>query len=101
MGKGTEFYLKIPLWDTYLDEKQKIIEKPEVINQDSASENPIAVLTDVFEKEIEQEIMEKKKLLGDKPSILIVEDSEDVRTYLTGLLKNDYRFTRQTMAKLV
>ena len=46
---------------------------------------------DDFENEIEQEIIENKKLLGDKPSILIVEDSEDVRIYLKGLLKNDYR----------
>ena len=44
-----------------------------------------------MEIEIEQEIFEKKKILGDKPSILIVEDSEDVRSYLNGLLKKDYR----------
>jgi DNA-binding response OmpR family regulator len=47
--------------------------------------------SDLLEQEIEQEIIEKKKLLGDKPAILIVEDSEDVRRYLNGLLKNDYR----------
>ena len=93
VGKGTEFYLKIPLWDSYLDENQKIIDTitEKLSIEDSASEKSIAVLTDSFEKEIEQEIIENKKLLGDKPSILIVEDSEDVRTYLIGLLKNDYR----------
>lgn len=93
VGKGTEFYLKIPLSDSYLDENQKMLETTteKLSVENSAGEKVNADQIDNFEKEIEQEIIENKKLLGDKPSILIVEDSEDVRIYLKGLLKNDYR----------
>ena len=34
--------------------------------------------------------IDANKLISHKPSILIVEDSEDVRIYLNSLLKNDY-----------
>jgi signal transduction histidine kinase/DNA-binding response OmpR family regulator/streptogramin lyase len=93
LGKGTEFYLKIPLWDSYLNENEKVSEAlvDKLLDENSEQGKVSPEAADLFEKEIEQEIIEKKKILGDKRSILIVEDSEDVRSYLNGLLKNDYR----------
>jgi signal transduction histidine kinase/ligand-binding sensor domain-containing protein/DNA-binding response OmpR family regulator len=93
LGKGTEFNLKIPLWDSYLNGNEKVSEAitDKLIGETYKHEKESAEDSDLFEKEIEQEIIEKKKLLGDKPSILIVEDSEDVRSYLNSLLKSDYR----------
>ena len=93
LGKGTEFNLKIPLWDSYLNDNEKVSESitEKLIDESYKQEKVSAKDSDSFEKEIEQEIIEKNKLLGDKLSILIVEDSEDVRSYLNGLLKSDYR----------
>jgi DNA-binding response OmpR family regulator len=92
-GKGTQFYLQIPLRDNYLDENEKIIEvKSQLFHGDDSFEKKFSSKNaDAIEKEIEKEIIEKNKLLGDKPSILIVEDSEDVRFFVKGILQNDYR----------
>ena len=91
VSKGTEFYLRIPLSDTYLSENEKDIER--IIDQHLLEDKAQIIAGDKplsLDEEIEQEILEKKKLADSKPSILIVEDSEDVRSYITGLLKNDY-----------
>lgn len=91
LGEGTQFYLSIPLSDSYLRASEKETEtiadqqNAEIEDQRNYIEGHQSV-----EQEIEQEILEKKKLADSKPSILIVEDSEDVRSYLAGLLKNDY-----------
>jgi signal transduction histidine kinase/DNA-binding response OmpR family regulator/streptogramin lyase len=95
LGKGTEFILSIPISDTYLSEREKVLgqivdsEKETETNWRPTEEDSEPIEIEI-EKEIEQEIIEKKKLLGDKPSILIVEDSEDVRLYLKSLLKGTY-----------
>ena len=97
VGKGTEFYLRIPLSDTYLSENEKDLEGiidqqlVEDKTQTTAGDKPLSL-----DEEIEQEILEKNKMADSKPSILIVEDSEDVRSYLTGLLKNGYRISEAT-----
>ncbi|HEY6907479.1 MAG TPA: ATP-binding protein, partial [Ignavibacteriaceae bacterium] len=83
IGKGTEFSVWIPLDDTYLNDTQKEYEGKQI-------ENELNGGSDRIEYEIEQEIIQKEKLLGDKPVILIVEDSEDVRVFLKGILQNDY-----------
>lgn len=91
-GKGTVFYLRIPLSESYLTENEKIYDK--VSDERKKVSDKLTGLyseEDNFGKEIEQEIAEKQKLLDAKPSILVVEDSEDVRSYLTGLLKSDYQ----------
>lgn len=88
--KGTEFTLKIPLSDSYLDDNQKILEAATERSSPEKSETVSVEQIDDIEKEIEQEIIENNKLLGDKPSLLVVEDSEDVRSYLKSLLKNQY-----------
>jgi len=88
LGKGTVFYLRIPLSESYLTETEKVSDEGK-----KESDTLIEAYSDAdnFEKEVEQEIEEKQRLLDAKPLILVVEDSEDVRSYLTGLLKNDYR----------
>jgi len=92
VGKGTEFYLRIPLSDTYLNENEKDLEG--IVDQQAVKDKTGTTINDKplsLDEEIEQEILERNKLLELKPLILIVEDSEDVRSYLIGLLKNDYR----------
>ncbi len=95
LGKGTEFVLKIPLRDSYLNENEKVSELvTDKVNDDTFKQVELSNEgSDFFEKEIEQEIIEKKKILDDKPSILVVEDSEDVRSYLKSLLKNEYKIS--------
>ena len=76
IGKGTEFSLKIPLWSSYLDSNEKLIETYTI---------------NLFDDSYEQEFAEENNYQDDKSSILIVDDSKDVRIYLNGLLKNDYK----------
>lgn len=83
IDKGTEFTIHIPLHDDYLDEDQKVrsdlridVEKPKNISESNKEDNS---------EKLSEEI------LGiTKPSILIVEDSKDVRLYLNDLLSNEY-----------
>lgn len=100
LGKGTEFILSIPISDTYLSDQEKDFgqtvdsEKEAEMNRNLTNED-----SEPIEVEIEKEIQEKQKLLDAKPLILIVEDSEDVRSYISGLLKNDYRISEATDGK--
>jgi signal transduction histidine kinase/CheY-like chemotaxis protein len=82
INKGTEFTIHIPLHDNYLDENQKVksdltidVEKPKNI-------------PDPIEEEAEKLLEEISDIT--KLSILIVEDSKDVRLYLNDLLNNEY-----------
>ncbi len=87
-GEGTEFIIKIPMWDDYLRENEKVKSKSEIDlgvsisnkYQDEQLINPISVPKN------------KSDLItsNNKPSILIVDDSEDVRKYLSSLLEDDY-----------
>ncbi len=94
-GKGTTFYLYIPMKENYLDENQK---ESKVISEEfneiyDKGKEITSKEIDLLEKEIEQEIFEKKKLLGEKPNVLIVEDSEDVRIFIKGILQSEYRIS--------
>ncbi len=89
-GKGTEFTLKIPLWD-YLDENQIIksdnIDTSELISTESLN----YVKSPLTESNEEDGIKDSDNItINDLPSILLVEDSPDVRMYLYDLLKTDY-----------
>uniref|UniRef100_A0A832G8I5 histidine kinase n=1 Tax=Ignavibacterium album TaxID=591197 RepID=A0A832G8I5_9BACT len=86
LNAGTEFTLRIPLYD-YLDDSQKIIESPEVKSNNDFDSAYEPISTSETEIERKEESSQQKNL---KPSILIVEDSEDVRIYLKDLLRNDY-----------
>lgn len=99
IGKGTEFTLKIPLWD-YLNESQKLksenIPSPELIGTKSL------YLTESQQYNAEEIIDDKETnsiIINDLPSILIVEDSEDVRLYLYDLLKSDYTIYQASNGK--
>ncbi|MFN3872461.1 MAG: two-component regulator propeller domain-containing protein [Ignavibacterium sp.] len=85
LHKGTEFKVQIPLWN-YLEESQKIKVK------EVTSETKTDVQVDQKEIDIRKVMPEKEVTAKSdkKPSILIVEDSEDVRIYLTDILKRDY-----------
>lgn len=85
-GKGTQFYIKIPSGDSHLDENQKATADSELLktvdgrrSAESLQDVEINVTTDKFKRE-----------QSSRSTILIVEDSEDVRIYLTGLLKSDF-----------
>ncbi|RPI64895.1 MAG: hybrid sensor histidine kinase/response regulator [Ignavibacteriales bacterium] len=83
INKGTEFTIHIPLHDDYLNEDQKVrsdlridVEKTKIISE--------SIEEDDSEK-LSEEILDITR-----PSILIVEDSKDVRLYLTDLLNQEY-----------
>ncbi|BDQ02639.1 MAG: hybrid sensor histidine kinase/response regulator [Ignavibacterium sp.] len=79
-GEGSEFSLTIPLYD-YLDESQKLKEE--------AQENKIDSNEEI--KPVEHpEAVSTSDVQAEKSTIMIVEDSEDVRFFLSTLLKDEY-----------
>ena len=89
IGIGTEFILQIPLDDNYLSDHQKLTEH-NVPNNSNVNEIEIGEgNTGKGETTIHNE---ENALDSDikKSTILVVEDSEDVRIYLNDILKNDY-----------
>jgi signal transduction histidine kinase/ligand-binding sensor domain-containing protein/DNA-binding response OmpR family regulator len=88
-GVGTEFVLQIPLNDNYLKNNQKIIEEKLFDNSEiSEFDSPESILAE--EKSGFDDKEDGKVYLQNKYTILIVEDSEDVRNYIKDILKNDY-----------
>jgi len=86
-GKGTEFRILIPMWD-YIEDDKKI--KNNLVNQiaeTDLSTPEVNQNTHSFAQDNSQIEFGKS---NNKPSILIVDDSEDVRIYLSGLLKNEF-----------
>lgn len=86
-GKGTNFKITIPMWDDYLNEDVKIYEDSaeKILDNNINKEN-----TQVLEK-LSYDDENKLSLNGDeRPVILIVEDTKDVRKYLKSLLNKDY-----------
>lgn len=79
-GEGSEFTVKIPLYE-YLDESQKL-------KEESADEEVKSLSEILVEQETSEHIISEKK--SDKSTIMIVEDSEDVRFFLSTILKNQY-----------
>jgi len=88
-GKGTEFKLQIPMWDDYLNEDEKIHTTK---LSESVELNMIRE-----EKDYQPSTTSKKQNTipetNINPSILIVDDSEDVRIYLSGLLEGNYKIS--------
>lgn len=90
-GKGTEFCLRIPLYDDYLDENQKVnftkSENMIVENEIKATvrSNRPQLIKNQKISEFDEEITQ-----DDKPCLLIVEDSKDVQSYLDDLLNAGY-----------
>ena len=83
IGIGTEFNIEIPYGDEHLSETEKIealkiINNKQILTDQISLANKNIILEASFENKI------------DKAKILIVDDSADVRKYLTNLLKNKY-----------
>ncbi|MCW8805338.1 MAG: response regulator [Ignavibacteriaceae bacterium] len=88
-GKGTEFKLQIPMWDDYLNDDEKI-------HVASLSDKNSVELNKIKEEKDYQPAAKSKrqKEISDPnstPLILVVDDSEDVRKYLSNLLENDFK----------
>lgn len=87
-GKGANFKLMIPLADDYLDESEKVSDESRM---DTAEDQNKVSTTKLSDQIIKPENVETEKItLENKASLLIVEDSDDLRSYLSSLLKNDY-----------
>ncbi len=98
VSKGTTFILTIPLSDSYLSDKQKIIDE-------NRYADPSGQITGNKNQKIEKvssDLVENEKPILDgqtisdepikkNPLILVVEDSNDVRAYISSLLKSDYK----------
>lgn len=81
--KGTEFSLLIPVDDSYLEEKDKISDSSLSAKPAEEPKDDSKNLEDKREK-----IFKISEVPGtaEKPAVLIVEDSSDVRKYISGLL---------------
>lgn len=93
-GKGTTFTLKIPLSDNYLLPNQMMQNDKNgmEVNDKIISENIIA-------DKVNEPILLNSESNKSIPSILIVEDSSDVREYINSLLQNDYNIIQADNAE--
>lgn len=88
-GKGTTFILSIPLSDNYLSENQIIREYNTEIDGSNKKLSEIESLSRV--KVDDGDYSSQKEANNSNPTILVVEDSSDVREYIVSLLQNDYK----------
>ena len=94
IGKGTEFKLEIPLNDFYLNENEKFLSK--IFTEAEENKNEIIGIDEnnSTNKQNFKIEAESGKRIHDKSaarsSVLIVEDSEDVRIFISELLKDNY-----------
>lgn len=89
-GKGTSFILTIPLDDSYLAENQKVAAQ-KIENKDNQNELTTAFSLDESNVNSESEVLIPDNASNKLPTILVVEDSKDVREYILSLLHNDYQ----------
>jgi signal transduction histidine kinase/ligand-binding sensor domain-containing protein/DNA-binding response OmpR family regulator len=88
-GKGANFKLMIPLSDDYLDESEKVSDES-LASISKEDQNRLST-TKLSNQIIKPDNSESEKIAREnKDSLLIVEDSADLRAYLSSLLKNDY-----------
>lgn len=85
IGEGTEFIISIPFSDDYLDENQKIYDGDYLKIEKSNFTTYSPINSDITNNRIRN-----LTAVSDKPTLLIVEDSEDVRIYLMDILKEYY-----------
>ena len=84
-GEGSKFIIKIPLEDGYETENNNIV--PGVTTQEISRSKVVSSLVD--DPPGEENASNKKS--SNKPIILFVEDSYDVRNYVYDLFKEDYK----------
>ena len=89
--KGTEFKLKIPLGDDYLDENQKVNQSQSeyAIVENGTNASTVSLRKKASEYQFTNEMAEETNQ-DNKPCILIVEDSKDVQVYLDDILNSGY-----------
>lgn len=88
-GKGTQFKIKIPLWDDYLNEDEKVNYK---LSNYSVAENLNNSSKKILAKHYNIEPIKKNSFdENDKPFVLIVDDSDDVRLYLKKILEIEFK----------
>ena len=93
-GKGTTVVVKIPLGKEHL-KTEEIFEK---IKNETDKTNISSGL--IYNKEEETNRLDFDFITeGDKPLLLIIEDNFDVRNYIKGNLKKDYRITEAVDGK--
>lgn len=86
--KGTEFTLNIPMWDDYLEEDKKVYFEPDIKSEQS---DQLKLEQFGIEKSYKAPATKSRVTESvNKSSILIVDDSEDVRLYLSSLLGYEY-----------
>ncbi len=89
-GEGTEFTIQIPLWDDYLNDDEKV-------QTGKLSDTERAELKISEDEKYLQSFHRGKRDISiksnDKPLILLVDDSEDVRKYLSNLLENNFKIS--------
>lgn len=107
VAKGTTFILSIPLSDSYLSDKQKIKEGTNSKNissiqtKDVDNQNSTKILNDLS---VNKSFSDDENIYYDEskikmPSILVVEDSSDVRDYIFSLLQNEYKIIQAENAE--
>ena len=102
INKGTTFILNIPLSESYLSDKQKIKEETKNDNFLDAKSEALTDKNYFIEDNNTQssniKTSDKLETKNNKPSILIVEDSRDVREYILSLLQNEYNILQSENA---
>jgi DNA-binding response OmpR family regulator len=79
-GEGSEFTIIIPLYD-YLDDSEKLNEEPkEIVKQEEIKSSV----------DSEVDLQPVSEVSNRRATLMIVEDSEDVRFFLSSILKNQY-----------
>lgn len=77
-GEGTEFILTIPIKKSLSEEQDELTTKTDITSAKKVDHL------------IQQQINVAAEITKEKPSILFVEDNEDVRIYVNDLLKSEY-----------
>jgi signal transduction histidine kinase/ligand-binding sensor domain-containing protein/DNA-binding response OmpR family regulator len=88
-GEGTEFIIQIPMWDDYLTEAEKVQSEETITDTETIRSTGENISSSTGKIQKTKVVTES----DNKASILVVDDSEDVRKYLKGLLENDYLVT--------
>lgn len=83
-GKSTEFLIEIPYGDKHLNENEKINPESEVLENKNIND-------EINQSSYEQHNSKQTNAKNNNEIILIVDDSSDVRKYLSGLLSDDYQ----------
>ena len=84
-GEGTIFYIKIPLDKNYAENTKNLLDKTE---SEEFREKVMKISNDIQSIDYNKIVDSDRQV--NKSKILIVEDSEDVRRFISDLLKNDY-----------